>query len=68
MLESGSKLQNLWGANYYPGRSAESCIEFTSLINIRPNQANFGMLIADPDIRERVRALTHRLLGNGEAL
>src|SRR5687767_14009440 len=30
LLESGSEQQDLWGANYDPGRG-EECIEYTSL-------------------------------------
>jgi hypothetical protein len=68
LLESGSQPGDLWGANYYPGRGREDCIEFTSLINIRPAQGNAGMEIVDPTLCERVRALTHRLIGEGEEL
>jgi hypothetical protein len=68
LLEDGSQLKDLSGANYHPGRGREDCIEFTSLINIRPAQDNPGMEIADPAIRERIRALTFELIGEGEPL
>jgi len=68
LLEQGSRQADLWGANYYPGRGREGCIEFTSLINIQPERGNPGMEIADPGIRERIRALTFALVGEGEAL
>jgi len=68
LLEEGSLQSDLWGANYYPGRGREGCIEYTSLINIRPSQGNRGMEILDPAIRERVRALTFALIGEGEPL
>ncbi len=68
LLEDGSQPEDLWGANYYPGRGREGCIEFTSLINVRPARDNPGMEIADPVIQERVRALTFELVGNGEPL
>jgi hypothetical protein len=68
LLQSGSRQTDLWGANYYPGRGPDGCIEYTSLINIRPAQGNRGMLIVDPAIRERVRELTFSLLGEGEPL
>ncbi len=68
LLESGSRQENLWGANYYPGTSEAACIEFTSLINIRPAQSNPGMEIASAEIRDRVRELTYRLIGRGGAL
>jgi hypothetical protein len=68
LLEDGSRQEDLWGANYYPGRGPEACIEFTSLINIRPSQGNRSMEVEDAVIRDRVRELSYRLLGRGEAL
>ena len=68
LLEDGSQPEDLWGANYYPGRGREGCIEFTSLINIRPARDNPGMEIADPATQERIRALTFELIGDGEPL
>jgi hypothetical protein len=68
LLERGSRQSDLWGANYYPGRGPEDCLEFTSLINIRPARGNAGMEIQDPAIRDRVRSVTRRLIGDGEAL
>ena len=68
LLERGSRQADLWGANYYPGRGREDCIEFTSLINIRPARGNRGMQVEDPTIREHIRALTFSLIGSGEAL
>lgn len=68
LLERGSAPGALWGANYYPGRGRDNCIEFTALINIRPSQGNGSMEIADPAIRERVRQVADRLLGEGEAI
>ncbi|HYN22624.1 MAG TPA: DUF5674 family protein [Thermoanaerobaculia bacterium] len=68
LLEGGSRQADLWGANYYPGKGPEECIEYTSLINIRPSQGNRSMLIADPSIRERVREITFALIGQGEPL
>ena len=68
LLESGSNPRNLWGANYYPGRGREGCIEFTALINIRPARGNAGMEVTDPAIRERMRVLTFALIGEGEPL
>jgi hypothetical protein len=58
LLESGSRQVDLWGANYYPGKGREACIEYTALINIRPAQGNRGMLIQDSEIRERLCEIT----------
>ena len=68
LLEHGSRQENLWGANYYPGRGRDECIEFTSLINIRPAQGNRGMTIEEPSLRARIRELTYLLIGEGEPL
>ena len=68
LLERGSRQEDLWGANYYPGRGEDGCIEFTSLINIRPSQGNRSMEIEDDAVRARVRELTYRLIGRGEEL
>jgi Protein of unknown function (DUF5674) len=68
LLQHGSRQRDLWGANYYPGRGRDQCIEFTSLINIRPGQGNSAMELKDEALRERVRELTFRILGEGEDL
>jgi hypothetical protein len=68
LLEDGSRQADLWGANYYPGRGRDECIEFTALINIRPAQGNRSMEIGDPAVRDRVRDLTWALMGEGEPL
>lgn len=66
LLEDGSRQQDLWGANYYPGAGPEECIEYTALINIRPSQGNRSMEIASAEVREQVRRLTLELIGSGE--
>ncbi len=68
LLESGSRQTDLWGANYYPARGLAECLEYTSLINIRPSQGNRSMEIEDEAVRARVRELAHRLIGRGEPL
>jgi hypothetical protein len=67
LLENGSDQVHLWGANYYPGRGPDGCIEYTSLINIRPSQDNPSMEVLDERRREEIRRITFRLLGRGEA-
>ncbi|MDO8666221.1 MAG: DUF5674 family protein [Gemmatimonadales bacterium] len=68
LLETGSAQQDLWGANYYPGRGPEGCIEYTALINIRPAQENPGMEVEDRAIRDRLREVTFVVLGRGDPL
>ncbi|HSP91191.1 MAG TPA: DUF5674 family protein [Vicinamibacterales bacterium] len=68
LLDNGSRQEDLWGANYYPGRGEAACVEYTSLINIRPAQANRSMVIESDALRERVRDIALRLVGRGEPL
>lgn len=68
LLARGSRQADLWGANYYPGRGRDGCIEFTALINIRPAQGNRTMEIEDPELRRTIRELTSELIGEGEEL
>jgi hypothetical protein len=68
LLAAGSRQSDLWGANYYPGRGRDGCIEYTSLINIRPAAGNRGMELQDAGLRARLRDITFALLGEGEAL
>ena len=62
LLENGSQQQDLWGANVYPNRINDDFIEYTSFINIRPNQKNRSMEIQDNDIRDRVKEIIKTLL------
>lgn len=68
LLENGSKAADVWGGNDYPGRGEEHCLEYTSLINIRPSQANASMEIESEEIRSKVRSITFELVGKGEPL
>ena len=68
LLDDGSRQADLWGANYYPGRGRDECVEYTALINIRPAHGNRSMEIQDPAVREKVRELTWALIGEGEPL
>jgi hypothetical protein len=49
-------------------RGRDGCIEYTSLINIRPASGNRGMELADPALREKVREITFAFVGEGEPL
>ena len=68
LLEQGSRQADLWGANYYPGRGAEGCLEYTALINIRPSHGNPSMEVQEPKTRESIRDISIRLIGEGEEL
>ena len=68
LLEAGSRQADIWGGNYYPGRGEKHCLEYTSLINIRPSQGNASMEIESEDLRARVRSMVFELVGKGEDL
>jgi len=68
LLAQGSAQSDLWGANYFPGRGPDRCLEYTALINIRPSQGNRSMEIQDADTRRAVREITLALIGRGEEL
>lgn len=68
LLAQGSAQADLWGANYFPGRGPDRCIEYTALINIRPSQDNRSMEIQDAETRRAVREITLALIGRGEEL
>ena len=55
LLEKGSRQEDLWGINLYPGEyGTEKFIEFDSMINIRPRQGNRSRGVDDESIRKRI--------------
>ena len=61
LLEDGSKQQNIWGADWNPDTQE---VTYEALINIRPQQNNRSMVIADPKIKEQVAQIAHKILGD----
>lgn len=59
LLDDGSQQENIWGADWYPELKR---VGFESLINIRPNQQNFGFTIQDYTLRNQVEAIVRSLL------
>ena len=60
LLADGSQQQDIWGASWTPDLQE---IDFESMINIRPRQNNYAMIITDAVIRERITAIIQNLLG-----
>jgi len=54
LLKHGSTQENIWGANYFPGRKKGERIEYTALINIRPRKGNKSQFVQNTDIRKKV--------------
>jgi len=64
LIGAGSKQSNIWGFNIHlhkkPGE--EGWLEYTSLINIRPNQGNITMEITDPTLREKINLILKKIV------
>ncbi|NOT31658.1 MAG: hypothetical protein HOP15_14520 [Planctomycetes bacterium] len=65
LIEQGSRQDSLWGGNYHPELDEEECIEYESLINIRPASGNPGLEVQNPAIRATIRAVVFSLIGSG---
>ncbi len=61
LIEDGSKSKNIWGANLYPWHSPGDRVEFTAMINIRPNQNNPSMEILDEAIKAKVGQIIEKI-------
>lgn len=62
LLENGSKQNDLWGINLYPGIEGDSFIEFDSMINLRPSQWNRSRGVDNPEIRQKVKVIVDKLV------
>ena len=62
LLACGSRQENLWGINLYPGLSSEDWLEYDSMINLRPSFGNMSRGVDDPAIREDIRSLVLELV------
>lgn len=62
LLEQGSKQNDLWGINLYPGIRGEDWIEFDSLINIRPSQGNRSRYVEDDATRKEIARIVTLLV------
>src|SRR3989338_5112334 len=51
LLDDGSRQEDLWGANIFTGRTLNTRIEWTSLINIRPRAGNRTIAVEDLQIQ-----------------
>jgi len=62
LLDDGSRQQELWGINLYPGEAGAEWIEFDSMINVRPVQGNRSRAVEAPDLRESIRRIVETLV------
>lgn len=54
LMDDGSRQEDLWGINLYPGESGRDWIEFDSVINIRPSLGNRSRTVEDPLRRKSI--------------
>ncbi len=54
LLENGSKQKSIWGINLYPAMPGNEFIEFDSMINVRPSQANRSRGVDDEGARKKI--------------
>ena len=54
LLEDGSRQKSLWGVNFYTEMQGDEFIEFDSMINIRPSQANRSRGIENEEMRKKI--------------
>ena len=57
LLQDGSNQQHLWGVNLYPDEPIDNCVEFDSLINVRPYHDNRTRGIESKEIRDKILAI-----------
>jgi len=62
LLEQGSRQQDLWGINLYPGKFGDEFIEFDSMINVRPSQGNHSRGVNDPATRQKIKEIVCQLV------
>lgn len=59
LIELGHEQKNIWGFNVHLEKPYDQWIEYTSLINIRPQANNFDMEVENPEIRSRMKEIVN---------
>lgn len=62
LLDQGSVQRHLWGINLYPGKPLDECIEFDSMINVRPSGGNRSRYVESSEVREAVTRIVNGLV------
>ncbi|MFH1503939.1 MAG: DUF5674 family protein [Candidatus Omnitrophota bacterium] len=60
LLEDGSRQENLWGINFYPGFEEDDLIEFDSMINMRPAYGNKSRGVDDKKTRQKIIEIVNK--------
>lgn len=62
LLEQGSNQEDLWGVNFRFKADEDECIEFNSMINIRPSQGNRSRGVESEDVRKKIKMVVKVLV------
>ena len=62
LLEQGSRQEDLWGINLYPGKPPDEWIGFDSLINVRPSRGNRSRNVEDPEVRAKIAEVAGKMV------
>jgi len=63
LLDAGSVQADLWGINLYPAdHGMDGWLEYDSMIDVRPGQANRSRSVDDPAIRDRIATIVEELV------
>ena len=62
LIGEGYKQINIWGFNIYPNSLEKDWIEYTSLINIRPQANNRTMTVENKEIRDKMKKIIEKLI------
>ncbi|MDD5357442.1 MAG: DUF5674 family protein [Candidatus Pacebacteria bacterium] len=60
LIEAGSIQKDIWGFNLLFDKTGDEAIEYTSLINIRPQAGNRGMEVEDADLRLKMKKIIEK--------
>jgi len=62
LIDDGSRQEDLWGINLYPGDETAEWIEFDSMINVRPSLNNRSRSVESEDTRAAIRRVVSQLI------
>lgn len=62
LLQNGSEQKNLWGFNIYTDKPDNERIEYSSFINVRPNQNNRSLEIQSSELKSKIRKIIDSLV------
>ena len=62
LLADGSLQEHLWGINIYPYEPIDICIEFDSMINMRPSYGNRSRGVDDIKTQEIIKKIVNAMV------